>query len=56
MKNISEWSGSQKLTGVVALLYAGSALYHYKGGRKGLALLTSSWVVGNAALVYMEGL
>ena len=56
MKNISEWSGSQKLTGLVAILYTGSAFYHYTGGRKGLALLTSSWVVGNAALVYMEGL
>jgi hypothetical protein len=56
MKNISDWTGSQKLTGVVALLYAGSAFYHYKGNRLGLALLTSSWVVGNAALVYMEGL
>ena len=55
MKSISKWSGSQKLTAVVALLYAGSAIYHAKGGRPGLALLTASWVVGNAALVSMEG-
>ena len=56
MKPLREWTGSQKLTGAVALLYAGSAFYHYKGGRTGLAVLTTSWVVGNAALVYMEGL
>jgi hypothetical protein len=55
MKSISKWSGSQKLTAVVAVLYAGSAIYHAKGGRPGLALLTASWVVGNAALVSMEG-
>ena len=56
MKNISKWSDSQKLTAAVAVLYAGSAFYHYRGGRTGLAVLTTSWVVGNAALVYMEGL
>jgi hypothetical protein len=55
MKAISDWSGSQKLTACVALLYAGSSFYHFNGKRTGLAVLTASWVVGNAALVYMEG-
>ena len=56
MKALSKWTGSQKLTAAVALLYAGSAFYHFKGGRTGLGVLTTSWVVGNAALVYMEGI
>ena len=56
MKSITKWTGSQKLTATVAILYAGSAIYHLKGGRTGLGILTASWVVGNAALVYIEGL
>ena len=55
VKSIADWTGSQKLTAIVTLLYAGTTLYHYRGGRYGTAVLTGSWVIGNAAMVYMEG-
>ena len=56
MKPFSQWSGSQKLTAGVAMLYAGASAFHFKEGRNGMGILVASWVVGNSALVYMEGL
>ena len=55
MKSISQWSGSQKLTAGVAILYAGAMLVHFKENRIGMGVLFASWVIGNSALVYMEG-
>lgn len=55
MKPISQWTGSQKLTAGVAILYAGAMTVHFKEGRVGMGVLFASWVLGNSALVYMEG-
>ena len=55
VKPISQWTGSQKLTAGVAILYAGAMTVHFKEGRVGMGVLFASWVLGNSALVYMEG-
>ena len=55
MKPFSQWSGSQKLTTGVAILYAGASAVHFKEGRNGMGVLVASWVIGNSALIYLEG-
>ena len=55
MKPFSQWSGSQKLTTGVAILYAGASAVHFKEGRNGMGVLVASLVIGNSALVYLEG-
>lgn len=55
MKSFNQLSGSQKLTGVVTLLYIGAAYYHFKGGRKALGTMFLGYTVANSALIYLEG-
>lgn len=56
MKPLSQWSGSQRLTGIVTILYLGTAYYHFKGGRNALGVMFAGYSMANTALVYLEGL
>ena len=47
-------SGSQLLTGAVALVYLGVAAAHLNGGRHGMALTFVAYALANIGLILAE--